>query len=81
MKPTIGRIVIYRFHDGDERGAEAPAMVVNVRDNGNVDLNLFCNKLLEISGHAFNGPAAMVCYDGNVPEGTGPGTWHWPPRV
>lgn len=45
------------------------AIVVNVRDNGNLDVNVFHND--------HNRP---VTYDGNLEEGTAPGTWMWPPR-
>ena len=74
MKPTIGRIVIYR----EDEKSESPAIVVNVRVDGSLDLNIFRNEVMDIPGI---GTVARVAYDGNVIEGTEPGTWHWPPRV
>jgi hypothetical protein len=75
MKPTIGRIVIFKHCLSDE---ESPAIVVNVRENGNVDLNIFNNGTVAVPGV---GVVAHVTYDSNVKEGSERGTWHWPPRV
>lgn len=77
MKPTIGRIVIYKLNPdrssdmfANNGARECPAIVVRVfEDTGKINVKLFTDG------------------DGDPPwrtsieEGSAPGTWHWPPRV
>jgi hypothetical protein len=67
MKPTIGRIVIYRHPgsaDGKYPSVESPAIIQNVAPDGSVRLFVF-------------GPKGQHMDDGLI-EGDGPCQWHWP---
>lgn len=62
---TVGRIVHYRYHDGQD----IPAIVTKVWNQTTVNLTLFPD-------HFSANPAWVE----SVLEGTGEGTWHWPAR-
>jgi len=73
MKPTIGRIVIYKYHDAEKptvfAGNECAAIIVRVLNDTCVNL-----RLIEDS-------AAMPPLKTSVVLGTQPTTWRWPERV
>ena len=73
VKPTIGRIVIYKYHDNEKPSAftadECAAVIVRVHSDTCVNL-----RLIE-DAHA--APPLKT----SVVLGTQPTTWHWPERV
>lgn len=82
MKPTIGRIVLYRFDENDvlrcktftgeknepRVGEIYPAFIVRVFEGNLVNLHIFGD------GAYFYWATSRVMGDGN-------GQWHWPERV
>lgn len=71
MKPTIGRIVHYRFAPGLPVSGVWPAIVTAVSPDGIVFLEVFGQE--DPSARFRFGPE--VTPDGDV------GGWFWPPRV
>lgn len=75
MTPTIGRIVHFTLNSGPHMGQVRPAIVVNVRDETTVDLQVFTD------GTRLNGDCLPNMFwkpgarQGEPGEG---GTWHWP---
>lgn len=74
MKPSIGRIVIYRFRPGsyNNGAAEAPAVVVRVWSDSCVNLKILMDG-------PFDYWKTSILQEQAV-GGTTPGTWHWPVR-
>ena len=77
MKPTIGRIVIYK-HPGSADGKyppqESPAIIQHVdEDIGKENVQTLGHRLWVF------GPQGIFWV--NAFEGTGPCQWHWPERV
>jgi hypothetical protein len=71
MKPTIGRIVIYKYSENcsHQNGSdECPAMIVRVWSDTTVNL-----KLIE------DGP--INSWKTSVIQGDGKGNWQWPVKV
>lgn len=73
MKPSIGRIVIYKFSDYEKcshtNGAdECPAVIVGVWSETCVNLKLLTD-----------GPG--VPWVTSITQGDGQRQWHWPERV
>ena len=79
MKPSIGRIVIYKYSESEKcqhtNGAtEVPAVIVRVWSDACVNL-----KLIE-DGPQDSWRTSRLLYTG--PEsGDGSGQWRWPERV
>lgn len=76
MKPTIGRIIIYKLNPDrssdmfvNSGATECPAIVVRAFEGGKINIKLFTD-----------GPGDQQ-WRTSIDEGDGPGTWHWPPRV
>jgi hypothetical protein len=84
MNPTVGRIVHYVLTEDDVEGlqgnhssigAHRPALVIAVYPTG-------CNLSVTLDGpnDSPSDNVATHLWAGTVPEGTEPGTWHWPER-
>jgi len=78
MKPTIGRIVIYRTTDADKAMfrnigcnvmEELPAVISGVWGPNVINVKVFVD-----------GPVSDL-WKTSINEGTLPGQWMWPPRV
>lgn len=73
MKPSIGRIVIYKLLVAEYYGTpkdqprEFPALVVNVAEERGLDLQVFTND-----------PERPLMLKHEIKQGTYPGDWHWP---
>lgn len=65
MKPTIGRIVLYKAGDGND----LPAIVVKVWNDTCVNLKVFTND------------AEQALFVTSVTEGDQRGSWRWPTVV
>jgi hypothetical protein len=65
QKPSMGRIVLVR-----QSGTSYPAIVVNAREDGSIDVQIFK------ADHTLHGAHAVR----EVPDEMGDG-WLWPPRV
>lgn len=77
MRPTIGRIVIYRGADG----VDSPAIVTALETSGETGV-------VRPHLHVFWAPGARSTFeyergiDQAAPQGdVAPGTWRWPERV
>lgn len=77
QQPTLGRIVHYILTgaDGPEGNVRAAIVSGGLFEGNLVNLQVF----LDGPNDHQNGPGVM--WVGSVPEGTEPGTWHWPPRT
>lgn len=70
---TVGQIVVYTMMDGTER----PALITGVAV-GTANLQVFLDASLDapMFGGSMEDVAGAMLTKGNVPEGSGPGTWH-----
>ena len=75
MKPTIGRIVIYKTRVneitvalGSPETKEFPGIITRVNEDGTVNIFVFPDLHATTFSHC----------KGNVTEGSEPGQWHWP---
>lgn len=67
QKPSIGRIVLYRYHPNLD---PLPGIITRAHNDGRVGLQVFGD------------PEGLGAgYYQAVSEGETVDTWHWPPRV
>lgn len=85
MKPTLGRIVLYRFSETTVR----PAIVSGVYESepDRADLHVFTQEgddhrvnILDAFTRSYVVPVTFYGYVRHAPDLTSPNTWDWPPR-
>ncbi|WP_100499361.1 HIT family protein [Geodermatophilus chilensis] len=83
MLPTVGRVVHYR---AKTRGYVLPAIVTVSADSldpTGVELGHIppLSSDTHVHLHVMTAGAQVQYQEFDVPQGDGPGTWNWPPRV
>jgi hypothetical protein len=73
MKPSLGRIVLFRSHDSNG-ASEHPAMITRVWSDTTVNLTVFPDNSLPFA-------ITSVGLNEDMKQGEQHRAWRWPPRV